>query len=237
MAETGRVDPKRPIGETPQRAQPEEPRAVGERRRSLFRNPFVWAFFAGIITITLMRPLLRREPPPPPVIGQLPEYSLVDSSGQAFGSVDLAGQVYVTNFIFTRCTSICPLLTRAMGRLQQRYDENGVEGLRLVSITVDPEYDTPGRLRQYAESHDADPGRWVFLTGDPERIRQVVEGGFKTAVGEAQATGGDLIDIAHSGKFVLVDGQGGIRGYYDSDELGLDEIYHRSLHVLEQQRR
>jgi protein SCO1/2 len=124
-----------------------------------------------------------------------------------------------------------------MGRLQQRYDESGVDGLRLVSITVDPEYDTPERLQQYAESHGVDPRRWVFLTGDPERIRQVVQGGFKTFVGEPQTTGDDLIDIAHSGKFVLVDGQGGIRGYYDSDELGLDEIYHRSLHVLKQQRR
>jgi len=205
--------------------------------RGILRNPFIWYFFVGVIVLTLMRPLLRREPQPPPVIGQLPHYSLVDTSGRSFGSEELAGQVYVTSFIFTRCTSICPLLSRAMASLQQRYDDEGVEGIRLVSITIDPEYDTPERLAEYAAAHRADPRRWTFLTGEEDQIVDLVEKGFKTAVGQPEMAGDDLIDIAHSGHLVIVDGQGGIRGYYGSDEQGLDEVFHRSQHVLKQQRR
>ena len=205
--------------------------------RGFLRNPLVWYFFAGIILLTLIRPLLRREPLPPPVIGQLPHYSLVDTSGRPFGSDELAGQVYVANFIFTRCTSICPLLTRAMASLQQRYDDENVEGVHLVSITIDPEYDTPERLAEYASAHRADPERWTFLTGEKERIVELVENGFRTSVGQPEMAGDDLIDIAHSGHLIIVDGQGGIRGYYGSDESGLDEVFHRSRHVLKQQRR
>ena len=87
--------------------------------RSVFHNPFVWAFLAGIIILTLIRPMLRRGPDPPPVLGQLPEFRLTESRGVPFGTSDLEGQVYVANFFFTRCVSICPLLTAAMGRLDR----------------------------------------------------------------------------------------------------------------------
>jgi len=181
--------------------------------------------------LTLLRPLLRHEPDPPPVLGQLPEFRLTGSAGETFGSAELAGQVYVAGFFFTRCVSICPLLTAAMGRLQRRYDEAGVEGVRLVSITVDPEYDTPERLREYGEERGVDPRRWKLLTGDPEAIRRLILEGFRTPLGEPQTNAG-LMDIAHSGKLVLVDGRGAIRGYYDYDPTGLDEIFHRSRHLL-----
>lgn len=214
--------------------QPTEPgEDRGEQPRTpILRNPYIWFFLVGAVTLTLMRPCLRREPPPPPVVGRLPAWELIDARGEVFGSADLSGRVYVADFIFTRCASICPLLTRAMVRLQERYDERGVEEVHLVSFSVDPEYDTPERLRAYAELHGADPERWTFLTGEKERMRELLVGGFKLAMGEAPADPENLIDIAHSAKFVIVDGEGGIRGYYDTDEQGLDEIFHRSRHVL-----
>lgn len=202
----------------------------------VWRNPYVLAVLAGLIIIPLMRPFLRFEPPPPPVIGQLPAFRLTDSLGQPFGSAELEGQVYVVDFIFTRCASICPLLTAAMSRLDRRYVDEGIEGIRLLSVTVDPDYDTPEVLRDYGDAHRIDPARWTLLTGPESEIRELVTGGFKTAIGEPRASGDNLIDIAHSGKFVLVDGRGGIRGYYDTDESGLDEIFHRSQHVLREQR-
>lgn len=208
----------------------------GEERRPILRNPFVWFFFVGIVTLTLMRPFLRREPPPPPVLGQLPPFELIDAEGRAFGSADLEGRVYVADFIFTRCPSICPLLTRAMVHLQERYAEEGIEGVRLVSFSVDPDYDTPERLLAYAERHGADPERWTFLTGESSHLREFLVDGFKLAMGDLPADPNDLLDIAHSGKFVIVDGGGRIRGYYDTDESGLDEIFHRSQHVLREQR-
>ena len=206
---------------------------TGERR-SFWSNPYVWATLAGLILIPLMRPFMIFEPDPPPKLADLPGFSLLDTAGEPYGSADLEGQVYVANFIFTRCTAICPMLTSAMARLDRRYLEAEVDGIHLVSITVDPEFDTPEKLAAYAQKFGVDRERWTMLTGPPERIEELVEKGFKTGIGAPEAMGEGLVDIAHSGKFVLVDQLGGIRGYYDHDTEGLDEIFHRSQHVLKE---
>jgi protein SCO1/2 len=112
-------------------------------RRNPLRSPYVWAFFVGVIAITALRPFLRHEPEPPPVLGRLPAWELIDQDGRSFGSEDLAGTVYVANFFFTSCVAICPALMHSMARLQERYVKAGVEGIRQVSISVDPEVDTP----------------------------------------------------------------------------------------------
>jgi protein SCO1/2 len=200
--------------------------------RSIFSNPFVWAFFAGVVVLTLIRPLLRFEPDPPPVLGTIPSFSLVDPAGEAFGSDDLEGRVYVANFFFTSCTSICPPMMHAVSTLQDRFRDAGIDDVHLVSITVDPETDTPERLAEYAARFGVDSGRWTLLTGEIDTIRRVAVEGFKTALGERAEVEGGFFDIAHSGKLVLVDGRGRIRGYYDYDALGMDELFNRSLHVL-----
>lgn len=205
----------------------EEPGAL----RSVLRNPFLWAFLIGIVMLTLMRPLLRFEPPPPPVIAEVPPFTLVDSAGDPFGSRDLADHVYVASFFFTSCKSICPALMRAVGKLQDRYRREKVD-VRLISITVDPEHDTPELLREYGRKHGVDPSRWTLLTGPPDTVREIVEHGFLTPMGERTEVADGIYDIAHSAKLVLVDGQGGIRGYYNPDKQGLDEVFHRSIHVL-----
>jgi len=207
-----------------------------ETRRSIWRTPYPWVFFIGILLLTLIRPMLRHEPEPPPVLGQVPPFSLTAASGEPFGSTDLAGRVYVAGFFFTRCPSVCPKLTAAMARLAERYDEERVDGVHLLSISVDPDYDRPERLLEYAAAYGVDPARWTLVTGDLEQIRTLVMRGFRTPLGEPDPEG-NLIEIAHSTKFVLVDGNGGIRGYYDSDATGLDEIFHRSRRVLKQMRR
>jgi protein SCO1/2 len=205
-------------------------------KKPWYKNLFLWYFLIGAITLTLMRPLLRREPPPPPVVGQVPPFELVDQNGNSFSFSDLEGRVWVANFIFTSCPSICPLLTRGMAGLQQRYDTYGIDEIKLVSFSVDPENDTPEVLRDYAALHEADPGRWTFLTGEEAEIRELIVNGFKTAMSEPLTNDAGLIDIMHSGKFVIVDTSGGIRGYYDSDAEGLDEVYHRSRAVLRESR-
>ncbi len=195
---------------------------------SASRNPFVWAFFVGCAVITLMRPMLRREPPPPPVLRQLPRFELLDASGKPFGTDELRGHVYVASFFFTRCRSICPALMKQMARLQARYREDGLDGIRLVSITVDPQHDTPERLREAEASYGVDPARWTLLTGAQSRIRELAKDGFQVAVGDGDS------DVAHSGKLILVDANGGLRGLYGSDDVGLDETYWRSRHVLKE---
>ena len=202
---------------------------------AIVRNPYVWAFLIGIVTLTAIRPLLRRVPEPPPVLLQLPEFSLVAADGKPFGSADLRGQVYVASFFFTSCRSICPAIMHGMTRLQDGFARNGVHGVRLVSITVDPEHDTPQVLFDYGKTLGVDPGRWTLLTGDPEQVRQLVVHGFKTPVEPAPQGGAEPMDIAHTGKLVLMDGAGRVRGYYDSNEMGLDEVFNRAQHVLRQE--
>ena len=203
---------------------------------SIWRTPWPWAVLVSMILIPATRGCFRHVPDPPPVIGQLPAFSLVDSTGRPFGNADLAGHVWIVDFVFTRCTSICPLLTRSMAQLAEVLDRNGVEDVRLLTITVDPTYDTPERLAEYARANGARPERWVFLTGDEASIQHLVVGGFKTPLGPSDEASG-VLDIAHTGKLVLVDGLGRIRGYYDSTEVGLDEVYHRSQHARDEQRR
>jgi protein SCO1/2 len=207
----------------------------GWLRRAFIRHPWWFGALAGIVLIPAIRPLTRRIPDPPPVEGQLPAFALVDSEGQKISDTDLRGQVWVAAFIFTSCPSTCPLVTAAMGKLQTRFAADNIP-VKLVSITVDPENDTPAVLAAYAKEHGADPQRWRYITGDHAAVEALVTGGFRSALGDREVNAAGMIDIAHTTKLVLVDGQGGLRGYYASDDLGVDEIFHRAQHVLREAR-
>ena len=148
-----------------------------------------------------------------PLYGQVPDFSLTRETGQSLSGRDLMGRVWVADFIFTRCAGPCPLMTMRMAELQTEL--HNLDGVRLVSFSVDPEYDTPEVLARYAGDYGADPDRWTFLTGDRRAIYDLSIKGFKLAV----ATGGDYEHlILHSTKFVLVDHAAGIRGYYDGTD-------------------
>ena len=198
-----------------------------------YKSPYLWFFVIGCVTLTALRPFLRHTPEPPPVLGTAPAYRMVDQAGRAFGSDDLRGRVYVASFFFTRCTSICPKLMYQVRTLQDRMAREGEEGIHLVSISVDPENDTPENLASYAANVGADPERWTLLSGERERLDDILENGFKVPLGEPMTTP-SAIDIAHTGKLVLVDREGRIRGYYDSDPTGLDEVFFRAQHVRDQ---
>ena len=208
----------------------------GERPGGPFLNflrKYIWVISAvlGIVTITAMRPLLRHVPDPPPVMFELPEYERVDQTGQPFTEETLEGQVWVASFIFTSCPSTCPKVTRSMMELQKLYEMHEVP-VKLVSFTVDPETDTPEVLKRYADTIGADPERWSFVTGELDAISELAGEGFRLGVGDKQPLEGGRYDIAHSTKLVLVDDRGGVRGYYGVDEQGIDEVFHRSQHVL-----
>jgi protein SCO1/2 len=210
-------------------------------RRPLGRSPFFWAAVAGLVAIPALRPFLRHVPDPPPVLGQLPPFALVDQRGQPKGLADLRGEVWVASFFFTSCPTVCPKLMRAAKELRARFDRDDVP-VRLVSVTVDPQNDTPPRLLDYAREYGLDTRRWDLLTGSPAAVRGLVVDGFATHMGERGDAGvgdrpvaGELMDIAHSTHFVLVDGRGRIRGYYGSDEPGRDEVFHRAQHVLREE--
>ena len=115
------------------------------------------------------------------------------------------GKVWVADFIFTTCNMACPVMTGNMNLVHKAFKEN--DDVRIVSISVYPEYDTPEVLTEYASRYNANTDRWHFLTGSEELVQDIIKNGFKI---------GDYEDIIfHSEKFALVDQQGQIRGYYN----------------------
>ncbi|MEM1416055.1 MAG: SCO family protein [Myxococcota bacterium] len=157
---------------------------------------------------------------PPPVLMEVPSFRLVDQTGEAFGSDELRGRVWVANTIFTTCPTVCPLLTSQMANLQRRFAERELD-VRLVSFSVDPENDTPEALAAYAQRNGADPARWRFLTGEREALRTILEDGLRVRMGGERSPSGD---IAHGTHFVLVDASARLRGFYANDGAGLGKL-------------
>ncbi len=157
-------------------------------------------------------------------LGRVPAFELTSQAGQTVTQSDLLGRIWLANFVFTRCPSVCPLLTAKFHGLQGKVRD--LEGVRFVSISVDPEYDTPEVLKAYAERFEADPERWLFLTGPLSEIERTVVKGFKMHRGNPEPSAADptLVEIMHGEHFVLVDAEGTIRGYYQSDDAGLKEL-------------
>jgi protein SCO1/2 len=148
--------------------------------------------------------------------GSVPDFTLTERSGSPVSLDHLRGKIWIADFIYTTCTDTCPLQTAMMAKLQQEYA--GKPDVQFVSFTVDPERDTPEVLTRYAAKHQADASRWYFLTGQRDRIMRLIQQGFHLAV--AAPMGADQGGmIPHSPRFVLVDKDARIRGYYDSREL------------------
>lgn len=147
----------------------------------------------------------------PPIKLRLPDFELTASDGQPVSRKSLRGRVWIADFIFTHCAGPCPLMTRHMRALQD--DLADVEPLTLVSFSVDPAHDTPQVLTEYAERHGARAGRWLFVTGSMDQIYDLAIDGFRIAVAAARKNN----QIIHDTRFMLVDQDGYVRGYYDSD--------------------
>lgn len=148
---------------------------------------------------------------------ELGRFELVDQSGRSVDNVDLSESVWVASFIFTRCPSSCPRISARMKELQDKLKRTDV---RLVSITVDPEHDTPEVLSSYAKRYDAEPDRWSFLTGNPSQIYNLILEGFRLSVSattDAERKSGAEA-VAHSDKLALVDRGNRVVGLFASDE-------------------
>ncbi len=144
----------------------------------------------------------------------LPDFELTNQFGETVTLEDLKGRPWVASFIFSGCAGACPLL---MKRLHDLRLELGDTDVRFVSITVDPENDTPQRLRQYGEIYGAVDHDWWLLTGDKEKIYDLIRNGFEVAAEENY--GADRIpgfEFAHSAGFVHVDAEGRMIGQYES---------------------
>lgn len=190
-------------------------------------RPWLWAALVALaLAAPIARSVLRPLPPEPPVLATLPPFTLTDQDGRPFRPADLRGKVWVANFFFTTCGQSCPRLMRQVERVQRRL-RGTADATRLVSFSVDPEVDTPERLRAYGERFHRDPRRWLYVTGPLGELERAVVQGFRVAMGRPEgARGSGFFDIAHGNHLVLVDAAGRIRGYYPSDDEGVDRLLH-----------
>ena len=180
--------------------------------RKLDKSTLVWVAL-GVIIIAIAGINLwsvfdtKPEALTETVAVSVPDFSLTNQQGEPLGLSDMAGKIWVADFIFTNCPTICPAMTQEMARLQSEFVADPVY---FVSFSVDPERDTPRVLSRYAAAYGADDRRWHFLTGDKAKIYQLAEQGFSLAAGHKGS------EILHSPRFVLVKADGNIHDFYDS---------------------
>src|SRR4030095_14177491 len=156
-----------------------------------------------------------------PRLWEVPDFALIERGGQSVTRADLLGKVWIASVIFTRCVEECPLVSNHMARLQATFVAE--PDVRLVSITVDPAYDTPEILTRYAQSFAAQPQRWLFLTGDKATIYRLVRHALwqlltptsALAHGDGHAHDEAQRAITHSARLVLVDRQSLVRHFYN----------------------
>src|SRR5437764_14414086 len=162
--------------------------------------------------------------------GTVPPFQLINQNGQPFGSAQVAGKIWIADFIYTTCPGPCPMISSRMSELQKPLEKTDVH---LVSLSVDPAKDTPQVLRGYAEKLQAEPGRWDFLTGPQSTIYNLSRNGFKLAVSDGSEDKGIPV---HSTRMILVDRHGAIRGYYDAAEAdAVTKLVADTTHLLREQ--
>ena len=165
-----------------------------------FKFRFQIVLFTFILTSCSQEPL--------PILGEIPSFELIDNYGEPFTEENIEGKIWVADLIFTTCAGPCPIMSTEMRSVHKTYLEN--KNIRMVTITVNPDYDTPEVLTEYGKRYNADFTKWHFLTGVYEKIQNLIANGFKM---------GDIEEIVfHSTRFALIDPDMNIRGYYMGTE-------------------
>ena len=184
---------------------------------------------AATVGVLVLQHRRRVAAETPPIYGELPAFALTAHDGRPVTRESMAGKVWVADFIFTRCLGQCPQMTARMLDLQRWLGAEGDKGVRLVSFSVDPEYDTPEVMTRYAKDKGADTSRWTFVTGTRKALYDLSNNGFHLGVDDKPTTASQEEPIVHSNRFILVDGAGRIRGYYVAFEPEDISRLHRDL--------
>lgn len=155
-------------------------------------------------------------------VGQVPDFSFTNQDGKKITNKDYEGKVYVAEFFFTTCPTICPVMNESMIKIQNKFLGNPNVGM--ASFTIDPEHDTPEVLKEYAKEHGISKPQWHLLTGDREKVFELSNAGFNLYVGEGPESEGGF---EHSGFFALIDQDGNIRCRKDDNDNPI--IYYDAL--------
>jgi len=169
-------------------------------------------FIAGAV---FMGVLMRKTSKPLPVYGEVPAFQLFDQDSRRVTEQVFDGKITLVSFIFTSCPNICPTLTKWMAEIQKAKPLSSPP-MQYLSISVDPETDSPKVLKDFGVKYGADFNQWSFLTGKPRDIESLVIRGFATALDRDAK---DVMAITHSEKFVVVDATRQIRAYKNLNTL------------------
>ncbi|WP_083711453.1 SCO family protein [Domibacillus epiphyticus] len=153
---------------------------------------------------------------------EVDDFTHVNQNGNEVSLGDLKGKVWIANFIFTNCTTVCPPMTHNMSELQDLLNKEGVKEYRIISFSVDPKRDTPKVLKEYISKYEADESNWDLLTGyDSDYIREFAKGSFQTlAVPDPNSD-----QFMHGTSFYLVDKEGTVvKSYSGNTDVPFDEI-------------
>lgn len=151
---------------------------------------------------------------------RVPDFEFINQNGDTVTNEDYLGKVYIVEFFFTTCPSICPIMNQNLVEVEEEI--NGGENFGIASFTIDPEHDTPEVLKEYAENYGISNPNWHFLSGDREEIYDLANQGFGIFANEDETVPGGF---AHSGMFALVDKEGYIRSR--EDRFGNPIIYYK----------
>ena len=181
-------------------------------RRKFDKSTLIWVALGVIIIVITGINLWSVFGTKPEVLTEtvavsVPDFSLTNQKGESLGLADMVGKIWIADFIFTSCPTICPAMTQEMARLQSEFVADPVY---FVSFSVDPERDTTEVLTRYAKAYGADDRRWHFLTGEKTHLYELAEQGFSLAAGHNGS------EILHSPRFVLIKPNGNIHDSYDS---------------------
>ena len=157
-----------------------------------------------------------------PIYGPVADFTLTNQAGGVVTLADLRGKVWIADIIFTRCAGPCPVMTRHMKDLQDALP--AASSVKLVTLTTDPEFDTPPVLQAYGKRFGADTNRWMFLTGTKPEIGRLAIDSLKLTAIEKKPEERDAANdlFVHSTIFVVVDRQGRLRGVFETTGAGVD---------------
>jgi protein SCO1/2 len=179
-------------------------------------------FISAIIFLTLLS--CSNQEGPLPFLGQkinkgdtivyhqIRPFDFIDQDSMKVSNQTLADNIYIADFFFTSCPSICPKVTKEMMKINEEFKSEPL--IKLISFTLDPKRDTPAKLKQYAYNLDVNTDKWIFVHGDKGDTYELTQDFFVTAIEDEDAPGG----VAHSGQIVLVDKQGHIRSFSDGTD-------------------
>jgi protein SCO1/2 len=205
--------------------------------RSLWLGGLLFGLL-GLCYLLAVAEARKQNHPPPPVLGQIADFTLTNQTGHPVTLADLTNHVWVADIIFTRCPGPCPRMTQQMKSLQDLLPPES--RAKLVTLTTDPEFDTPPVLAQYAAHYQADPNRWIFLTGTKAAVAGL--GGDSLKLGSVPVKPADRhgeFDLfIHTTLFVMVDKHARLRGVFETGGDGVDWAavaprIRSSLHELE----